>query len=249
MSPQTDRHAPLGGVSHGSSRAPSAVPAFTLLELMVALALLSIVLTLIYAAFSNISGNALRLTRELESRQNLRVLLKLVADDLQGAQYLKNFASNERASGIDAQLAYTEDKRYTRINLHAAVPARFHRQVAQGGDPGLHEIGYAVERDRDLDTLVLVRREDFYLDDDLSAGGISVAIADHIVDFKVEFLRGNVDAQITAEEWLEEWNSMQAPVGGKLPAALRVTISQQAPDDKVYTELIEFNLLQGLLAS
>ncbi|MBI3994081.1 MAG: hypothetical protein HY342_12475 [Candidatus Lambdaproteobacteria bacterium] len=216
---------------------------------MVALALLSVVLTLIYAAFSNISGNAIRLTRETEARQNLRVLLRLITDDLQGAQYLKNFASNERASGIASRLAYTEDKQYTHISLHAAVPARFHRQVAEGGDPGLHEIGYQVERERELDTIVLVRREDFYLDDDLGAGGISVAIADRIEEFKVEFLRANANPQVTADDWLDEWDSMQAPNSGRLPAAMRLTISQRGPDDKVYTESIEFNLLQGLTSS
>jgi prepilin-type N-terminal cleavage/methylation domain-containing protein len=219
-------------------------PGFTLLELLVALSLLSLIVTLLYSGFAQVSGNAGRVTKELEARQELRVLLKLVADDLQAAQYLREWVQRKHPSGLIATRRFEEAKPFTWIRMHVGSTAKFYRNVAPGADPGLHEVSYRVERDLERDMLVLRRREDFYLDNDMEEGGITVDLADGIETFTVEFLvprtAGTVD-----ERWEEEWDSNEQTEGPRLPPAMRVFISRMATDGSVYAEQMEFNLLQS----
>ena len=201
---------------------------------------MSVVVTLLYSGFAQISGNAVELTRELESRQALRVLLKVVMDDLQSVQYLPNWAKT-RPSGLVASIRYEESKPFTWVRFHAAVPTRFYRNLEQGGDPGLHEIAYRIERDRKQDLLTLTRREDFYLDRDLDEGGITLTLAQGITVFKVEFLIPATGTQTRSETWSETWDSADSIDGRSLPPAMRLTIAQVASRGQEFHDSLELH--------
>ena len=219
-------------------------PGFTLLELMVALGLLSLIVTLLYSGFAQVSGNAGRVTKELEARQALRVLLKLVADDLQAAQYLPEWAKQDHPSGLISTRRFEGAKPFAWVRMHVGTTAKFHRNVAAGADPGLHEVSYRVERDLERDTLVLRRREDFYLDEDMEDGGITVDLADGMETFTIEFLLPSTAGTVD-ERWEEEWDANEQVDGPRLPPAMRIAISRTAPDGSQYAEQMQFNLLQS----
>src|SRR5690349_23437887 len=98
--------------SSSTRRVPSPTRAagFTLIELLAALAILSLILALAYGSFFQISGAATSLKGELEEQQELRLLLKMIADDLQSARYLATIINKPGTqvvgeSGIIAKVA------------------------------------------------------------------------------------------------------------------------------------------------
>ena len=73
-------------------------PGFSLLELLISIALLGLVMSLLYGAFFQISNSSLQVKSTLETRQELRLLMKMVLDDLQNVQYLKRFAESGQST-------------------------------------------------------------------------------------------------------------------------------------------------------
>lgn len=219
---------------------------FTLLELMIAMTLLSVVLVLVYGGFSQISDGALRLRDELTETQELRLLTRMVADDLQSAQWLQRFWKKGVGfhSGISAEQVFVEDKEFSAINFHAAQRARFFREIAPGQDPGLHELGYQVRKAEEGEGAgpVLERREDFYLDNDMENGGLTVVLSRGVTAFLVEFLPADADPNAPQETWLNRWDSSANNDPLRMPKAIRLTIARKSPAGREYRQVVEFNL-------
>ena len=222
-------------------------PGFTLIELIIAISLLGTILTLVYGSFGQIAGSARQEAQHLADKQELRLLLNMVASDLQAAQYLQEAVKLGRASGFNAETQQLEGADFTTVHLHAALPARFHSDVPAAKDPLVHELGYLVrlaERGEG-EGLVLVRREDFYVDEDLTEGGVSVVVIDRITNFKVEFLEPPDSKTSTDESWELAWDSADKPKY-PLPVALRITLGRSDSSGSPRLETMEMNL-QGAL--
>jgi prepilin-type N-terminal cleavage/methylation domain-containing protein len=227
---------------------PNSRRGFTLIELLVALLLLGLVLTLVYGAFAQISGPALAERDRLTEQQELRLLTRMISDDLQAAQWLERYwakGPNFR-TGIVAELHAEGAQEFTTIAFHAARPARFYRSVDPASDPNLHEVGYSVEPSEDHTQLVLMRREDFYVDDDLEHGGVSVQVADHIKTFRVDFLAPEADLEAAETPWEPRWDSPSRPEATRMPLAMRLTIERTDATGRDVSESIEFNLPTSL---
>jgi len=224
---------------------------FTLIELLVAVALLGSILTILFGAFSQISRGAASVQERLEEEQALRRLIGLIADELAAAQYLRQLATARPAvaTGIVAALEHQNGGDFTRIDLHAAVPARFHRQVQPEQDPFLHEIGYRVRLGEDRQHTELARREDYYLDDDLKnsrAGGVEAPLARDVRVFRVEFLPPRAKGQTsTVEDWQDRWDSSGQAKGNEMPRAIRVTLTLAGHSGRVLSETLDVNIPQN----
>ncbi len=224
-------------------------PALTLVELLVALSLLSLVLTLVFGSFFQISTGASGLQDELSEQQELRLLLKLVADDLQTARYLPNAAQAHLPTGLVARYQIMGRGEVTEINFHAATRARFYRLRPAALDPLLHEVGYSVLKQGETERFILQRREQFYLDSDLERGGITVELARDVELFKVEFLKASTGLSAPTEDWDKEWDSSQRPDGQRMPVAMRLTIGRAAKNGRHLQNTLEFNLESVLKAN
>lgn len=217
---------------------------FTLLELLISLALLSAVLTLVYGAFAQISGSATRLQDELTERQELRLLVRMISDELASAQWLEHAAGKSRPirTGIVGETRFVEGDEFSFVSFHAARPTRFHRTVDPAADPGLHEVGYAVERSEEGEALLLVRREDYYIDEDLEAGGLEVVLAEDVETFLVEYLAPGADPNALETPWELRWNSPENAEQARMPVAVRLTVGLTDSAGNTLAETVEFNL-------
>ncbi|MGA1166400.1 MAG: PulJ/GspJ family protein, partial [bacterium] len=56
--------------------------------MLVSMAILGLLVTLLYSSFSQISRTSLSVEKSLRGREELRLLMKIVLDDLQAMQYL-----------------------------------------------------------------------------------------------------------------------------------------------------------------
>ena len=73
------------------------ISGFSILELLISVTLLSLVMAVLYAAFFQISNSSLKVQSTLDTRQELRLLMKIVLDDLQKVRYLKHFADSDQS--------------------------------------------------------------------------------------------------------------------------------------------------------
>ncbi|MDH4120930.1 MAG: type II secretion system protein GspJ [Deltaproteobacteria bacterium] len=223
---------------------------FTLLEVLLALILLTILLTLVFTAFFQISSGASRQKESLTTQQEIRLLQKLILDDLAAIRYLPRLQRNgiHLPSGVMSAMERVGRDEFSRLSFHAEVSARFFRKVEPARDPGLHEVGYRIEEDRG--EYWLTRREDFYLDDQLWEGGKEVRLAKGVRKFKVEFLPFSPNPRdprlTTPEDWQDRWDSAQGAGGRRLPRAIRLTLGLDTEDGQTWEETVEINLPANL---
>ena len=224
---------------------------FSLLELLISVALLGLVMSLLYGAFFQISNSSLKVNATLESRQELRLLMKMVLDDLQSLKYLKHFADSsqstiqQRETGLIAESKYGpenpdtgEPEEVTNIYFHTAIKTRFFPEEKER-DPEIHEVGYSLEENHDTKTWEFVRREDFYLDGNLRAGGKSYVLSEAVTNFEIELLESETALAGGGfrEEWTTEWNSDEKDCIGIgepfcLPRAIKLSMTLNGKDEQ-----------------
>lgn len=239
------RRGHCAGLSHGPAQ--RGIAAFTLIELLIAIVLLGVLLTMVYGAMFQITGNSRILTEEFSEDQELRLLVRMIAQDVQSIRYLREFAREQGgnakyASGLIARSEFVARGDFSHLSFHAALPARQHRQFPESQDPLLHEVGYQVQEDRAAGSLVLVRREDYYLNDDMENGGVTAALAQNVEQFKVECLLPTEAPGQTLEAWSTDWNSGKQKPDARLPHAMRITLGLLGKNGRHLKEVLEVNL-------
>ena len=227
-----------------AARRPRVYRGFTLLELLIAISLLSIVMVLLYGSVAQISSGTASLNADLANQQETRLLLRMITDDLQAATYLEGFAKgNDAKSGLLLTLDRVGADSYSIAQFHANVPVRFHRRINRQADPRVHEIAYWVEAaEEDPNLMVLKRREDFYVDNDMEDGGITVDIAEGIKTFQIEVLGEREISHSLEGDWQDNWDS-NGDVKRRIPLAVRVTLALvPAPGLEIKEEVLEINI-------
>ena len=241
-------------------------PGFSLLELLISVALLGLVMSLLYGAFSQISNSSLLVKSTLETRQELRLLMKMVLDDLQNVQYLKSFAESGQStiprheSGLIAEsklgpenIETGELEEVSSIYFHTAVKSRFYPEEKEQ-DPELHEVSYTMQENLDTKAWEFIRREDFYLDNNLREGGKSYILSEAVTKFKLQLLESETALAGGGynEKWTRVWNSDESAVSGCedpniaenfcLPRAIKLTMGLKGQDGNTVTDSQVSNL-------
>lgn len=236
---------------------------FSILELLISVALLGLVMSLLYAAFFQISNSSIKVKSTLDTRQELRLLMKIVLDDLQTVKYLKHFADSDqsqtqpRDTGLIAYMNLGprntdtgELEEVTGINFHAAIKSRFFPEENHR-DPELHEVGYLLQENPDTKTWEFIRREDFYIDNNLREGGKSYILSEEVTMFEIEFLESETALAGGGfrEKWTSEWNSeegvchdLNVKENFCLPRAIRLTMALKAQGEKSISDSQVINL-------
>lgn len=229
---------------------------FTLLELLVSIALLGMVVGLVYSAFFQLSGATRGVQDTLSARQELRLLMKMVLDDLQAVRFLKHWAEaggdEGRVSGLDvSQQLGPNNEDSSVVSLHAAVRAKFYKLDENGeiGDPELHEIGYFLEYDSDDQVWKFLRREDFYLDDEFTDGGKQQVLSRRVSKFLVEPRVAEKEAAFgggSTDLWEPLWSARTHECvkkqSGCLPLAVRLTMGIALSEDESLEQTQQINL-------
>lgn len=254
MVPKFSKNLPL-------NKYPNKHSGFSLLELIVAIAILSTVLTMLYNAFFQVADSTTKAVQTLEAGQEIRLLMKIVRDDLQAIQYLNHFtADNDAAQGVYRHSGVLskrgrgpDEEQVNSIHFHAAVPLRFPSQpLEEGSDPELHEVSYFLDFDGTSDRWLFKRREDFYVDDDITSGGTSMVLSEFVTDFKLEFIESIVlgaGGVSRDSEPKKEWDSAEGKCDAAegnttpcLPLVIKLTMTLHREGENPVTETNEFNI-------
>ncbi len=236
---------------------------FSILELLISVTLLGLVMSVLYAAFFQISNSSLKVQTTLDARQELRLLMKIVLDDLQKVKYLKHFAESDqsetqqRETGLIAERNLGPEnpdtgqiEEVTGIDFHTSIKSRFFPEESSR-DPELHEVGYSLQENPDTKTWEFFRREDFYIDNNLREGGKNHVLSEEVTKFELEFLESETALAEGGfrEKWIKVWDSderlchdLKVKENFCLPRAVRLTLALRTKGEKTISDTQVINL-------
>ena len=189
---------------------------FTLLEILVALAILGVVVSAVYASFFSVSASAERLASAEETLQTGRALLEMLSRELRGLTYWQDPTTQE-GFGLEGHPGAEADRRLDSIRLLTR------NYIPSDADPAagaMAEIGYFFDVDAASGTARLIRSEDPAVDLDFETGGRLLPLTDRIETFRVTYYDPK------DQGWRDDWD---AAARRGLPSWIRVEITLRDP--------------------
>lgn len=192
---------------------------FTLAEILIAISILTIVLTTVYAAYTG----TLRIVRDTEYGDDIysmaRVTLKRMTDDLESiCTYKESFKFFSSENQFDNQ-------KFTDISFLSSAHVSFDDTPSAGSA----RIGYLIRKGSDEDEYVLIRKDELFRGEEGeftdSARDKGYIICDHIQSVTYTFYDGK------GNEY-ETWNSASDTTKDKAPALVSIHLNLTNPDDK-----------------
>lgn len=243
---------------------------FTLVEVMIAVAILASLTALMWVSIANMYASRDLLEMRAERFQKVRVTMDRISDDF-AAAYIAgpDFAGeeipgepivedNDEQSFIEDPIQFGFIARESEANFTTFS----HVRTQPGEKASRHaEVGYFIRTVRDDETNKLVkklmRRQDVTPDDRLERGGKILTLLDEIEDIKFMYWdAGQVkvgDLEEVAEgRWVDDWDTTRRDQAARLPTRIKIRLELpgQGPneDKEVFvtqvqlstTEILEF---------
>lgn len=203
----------------------------TLLEVLIASAILVMVSTMIWASFDQTSRLRTRIGYRQENDYLMRTAMGRITRDLRGA-YL-SLHVNQTQTLLAATTQFMG--RGGGGGGSALDMATFtHRRLRRGSHEGdACEVGYRLGERRNSRGYDLLRREQARIDTDPQHGGILDVLVPNVRRFELKYY------DPTTQQWVDQWDTTQAAgQPGRLPARVRVLLSVEEGermDERVYT--------------
>jgi type II secretion system protein J len=194
---------------------------FTLVEIMVATAIASIMLIMAYASYKSIFDSIKRSTGRAEFYENVNLAIMKMDQDLSNAYYAKG---NKNITFICDTARGSARLDFVTVNHNDFNFEGTLRTPVRMSD--VKEVGYYLKEAKNtMDLFRLIKREKFnYWEEDPLSGGTESVLLPNVVSLKFEFSRGN--------DWAETWDSRQ---NSMYPKSVRTTLivkNYQAQEEK-----------------
>jgi general secretion pathway protein J len=193
----------------------------TLLEVMVAVAVLAAISVLIHGVMTSLSkgkkGEAIRAERVHQGRE---AMLRIVRD-LSSAYISMHVPAIQALLTERTAFVGRSSSPYDRVDFTAFAHLRTEKDSHESDQA---EVGYFVSRDPDVDDKMdLVRREQTPIDIDPLRGGIINVVAENVQEFHLRYL------DPMTSQWVTTWDSMQiSGQPNRLPLEVEITIVLKA---------------------
>lgn len=198
---------------------------FTLLEVLLAIVIGAMVLTVLYASFFQIIKAKDSAESALELYHETTIVFSKMTEDLQAAYPRGTVYSDSTSAG---SLPYfIGNKEGGQSTLSFTSLSREPNTNSRDSDQA--EISYYLEPIPKGDLFFLMRRENPSIGND--SGGTQYPISESVVEFNVAYVFGG------EEELLGEWDSTQT---GSLPRAVEIKLTMRSPvgEDVTFSTLI-----------
>ncbi len=196
---------------------------FTLIEVLLAMAILAVILGVVYGSFSTAGRNIEQAEANRDETDLARTLLAKLSDDLVNAYYNPNMKlvnPNTNANvnltilyGKKAEAGEGEDKvRHDSLSLTTLTNER----RLDSKETELLEVGYFFKEKPDGSGYSLYRREKRELSADVPPleGGVEYEISDRVEGLQFRYYNGT--------KWVDEWDT--STLGG-LPRAVEIALT------------------------
>jgi general secretion pathway protein J len=188
---------------------------FTLIEVLLAMAILAVVVTVIYAVFSTSSANAKRAEAVRDETDLARTLMSRMSDDIANA-YCSTGLSGTFFYGKHEEVE-TEGDTFRHDSLSLTTLTNWRKPDSNETD--LWEVGYSFEEKSDGSGYVLVRREKRELSSDAPPleGGVEYEISDRVAELRVRYYDGT--------NWSDAWDRRTGCSPSNLPLAVEISLT------------------------
>jgi general secretion pathway protein J len=182
---------------------------FTLLEVLIAIAIMSGIVTVIYSSFSTAGSNVEQAEARRDQTDLARTLVSKLANDITNAYY--NPVMAETIFYGKKSESFQDEQRYDSISLTTLTNWR----KPESEESDLWEVGYRFDEQPDKNTRVMVRNEKRELSNDQPPleGGADFIITDRVKGLRLSYFNG-----IT---WTDEWDSRALHM---LPKAVEIAL-------------------------
>ena len=190
---------------------------FTLLELLVAVAVLAMISTLIYGAFSGMRNSKEGVSRLGDRYHEGRESLRRITRELQSAYISKHLPIDQSTAQLFTAFKGSRGTPGDRVDFNSFSNRRFDRDSHLSDQC---ELSYYSSRDpKNPDVVDLVRRIDTTPDLEFDSGGRVDVLATDIDLFDLEYLDPMTGL------WTEQWDTTQATGQlDRLPLQVRITL-------------------------
>ncbi|HLE40076.1 MAG TPA: type II secretion system protein GspJ [Nitrospirota bacterium] len=198
---------------------------FTLIEVLLALAILAAVMTAVYASFSTASRNVESAEAVRDETDLARTLIVRLSDDIANAYYNSTMSGTTIFYGKKEEAGTGNDRR--RLDSISMTTLTNWRKP-DSKETDLWEVGYHFEETADGKGHALLRREKRELSKDipLLEGGVDLEITDKVEKLQLRYFNGY--------KWSDEWDTRKH---SSLPQAVEITLS--LAEEKRYTTVVD----------
>jgi general secretion pathway protein J len=190
----------------------------TLIEVMVAMAIVAMVGTLMYTGFVQTARNKRRIENEVDRHHEIRMGLERMARELSMAYVSAQQNRNEALQVVRTLFKATQSGASSRIDFTSFSHQRLYRDAHESDQ---NEISFYVDdHPDDPSQKVLVRREQNRIDDDPEDGGTAQILIENVEQLELSFL------DPMSAEWTELWDTTQAAMQfNRLPTQVRIVLT------------------------
>lgn len=190
----------------------------TLIEVMVAMAIIAIVSTLLYTGFTQTARNKKRIEHEINRQHEVRMGLERIARELSMAFVSAQINPNPALQVINTAFVGTDSGGGSRIDFTSFSHQRLYRDAHESDQ---NELSYFLtDHPDDSSRKVLARREQRRIDDDPREGGQAQVLIDDVVGFELSYL------DPLTGEWISTWDTTQAAMQpNRLPTQVLIKIT------------------------
>jgi type II secretion system protein J len=194
---------------------------FTLIEIMVATAIASLILIMAYASYRSIFDSIKRSTGRAEFYENVNLAIMKIDMDLSNTYYTRN---NKKITFICENVRGNSKLDFVTVNHNDYNFRGTMRTPVRESD--VREVGYYLrEAKNTVELFHLIKREKFnYWEEDPLTGGTENVLLPNVVHLKFEFFKGN--------DWDENWDSRQNNLFPKAVKTTLVVKNYQAQEEK-----------------
>ncbi len=183
---------------------------FSLIEILVAVSLSSIMLVMIYSTYKAVVKSITQSTGVSEFYENINLAVSKIDRDITNLYYTKN---NKNIAFIGDVKGTASVLNFVTINhqkLNIAGNLKRSNPVSD-----IKEVGYFLKDDpKATSVFLLMRREQAHYDKEPEEGGEENILLENLTSLKFEYKKNN--------DWSERWDSRNTK---KLPQAIRTTIT------------------------
>ncbi len=194
----------------------------TLVETMVAIAILTMVSTLIWGGFAQMSRSKKRIETQLEHEHMIVLALERLSRELASAYVSVHINPGTSLQSMRSAFVGRNRGDRDRIDFTSFSHQRLYRNSHESDQ---NELSYFLTRHPEKnDVQVLARREQNRVNEDAQRGGRIEIIAEHIQGFELEYF------DPISQQWTTSWDTTQASMQpNRLPTQVKIIIKAREP--------------------
>jgi prepilin-type N-terminal cleavage/methylation domain-containing protein len=188
-------------------------PGFTLIEIMLAVAILGMVLLMLAQSFHAVAGSKIHGENRIALDQSARTVLAQMTDELRGAVQTPFFASHVMMVGVARMEGGQPMDTFTVSTLDPG-----HRRSIEGFGPE-DTVGYVTAPNPDRRGWYLLERFQYsslLTNPPTLANAAPVVLADNLISLHIRYFDG--------ENWSESWDSTSLPPGKAIPLQVAIDL-------------------------